>query len=924
MPCLNYFLRNLLRRKSENNKGLPTMKRSERLLNRLVLLCCIGALSGKLFAAPADYDNDGIPNQVENDIVGLNPNDASDALTDLDGDGWSNLDEYRFGTEILDSNNHPAMLSGAKHQKVFADDASASDYFGGDVAIYGDTAIIGARGASYPGSAYVYVRNSGGLWTQQAKLTPSDATVGKNFGRQVAIHEDTVVVGAQRDEINGTVSGSAYVYTRIGEVWSEQAKLVPADGETNDFFGISVSVSGDTAIIGAYRDDEKGIYSGSAYVFTRNGEIWSQQAKITANDGAPDDFFGIRVLVSGDTALISSLSNVHGYYSGAVYVFTRSGNSWSEQTKLSPAMGAAEQFFGISLAMSGDTVLIGARGDNSQGSFSGSAYVFQRSGGLWSQQAKLIASDGAKNHEFGLSVALVGDAAFIAAPLDDSYDTETGRIYVFTRSLNQWSERGKIAAADSEPSDRFGNSLAVSGSLLLAGAVDDADSGVGSGTAYFFDLSNYLVDTDADGLLDSDDADKDGDGIPNLVEVELGLDELNNADGSSDLDGDGWSNSDEYLFGTDISDLFSNPSVYSGNLHQKVFASNGTAGKRFGYSVAISDDTALLATNNSDVVGIGSDVVYVYTFSDGKWREQAKLRAKDSVVGDRFGTSLALSQDTALVGAFYDATNGTGSGCVYVFTRDGNQWSEEAKIIGSDTEALDYFGYSVALSDDTAIIGASGDDDQGSASGSAYIFTRTGTSWNQIDKLTAADGTANAQFGGSVSLDSDTVIIGAKRGDDNGINSGSAYVFHRDGDTWNQQAKLLADDRSAGDEFGVSVAVSGDTALIGSYKADYGGTDSGAAYVFVRDGDTWLQQAKLIPENPEDYGFFGWDVDLAGDIAIVGAYLDKQEGYATGAAYVFGHDTSGWNRLAKVTARDLNTKPNIYFGFSARFSKRSS
>ncbi|MBK8430868.1 MAG: hypothetical protein IPL28_06050 [Chloroflexi bacterium] len=238
--------------------------------------------------------------------------------------------------------------------------------------------------------------------TEQAKLTASDAAANDNFGVSVAVSGDTAVIGAYQDDDGGSNSGSAYVFTRSGEVWSEQAKLTASDAAANDFFGISVAVSGDTAVIGAYQDDNVGSNSGSAYVFTRSGEVWSEQAKLTASDPAMNDWFGYSVAISGDTAIIGAyLDDDGGSNSGSAYVFTRTAGVWSQQAKLTASDPAMDDWFGYSVAISGDTAVIGAYQDDDGGSDSGSAYAFTRMGVVWSQQAKLTASDPAANDWFG-------------------------------------------------------------------------------------------------------------------------------------------------------------------------------------------------------------------------------------------------------------------------------------------------------------------------------------------------------------------------------------------------------------------------------------------------------------------------------------------------------------------------------------------
>ena len=220
-----------------------------------------------------------------------------------------------------------------------------------------------------------------------------------------------------------------------------------------------------------------------------------------------------------------------------------------------------------------------------------------------------------------------------------------------------------------------------------------------------------------------------------------------------------------------------------------------------------------------------------------------------------------------------------------MFTRTGTTWTQQAKLLASDGAYDDSFGYSVSLSGNTALIGF--DNENGADSGSAYVFIRTGTAWTQQAKLLASDGTAGDSFGYAVSLDGNTALIGAISDDDNGVDSGSAYVFTRTGTTWTQQAKLLASDGAAQDYFGLSVSLKGDTALIGVPQSIGNGNYSGSAYIFTRTGTTWTQQAKLLASDGADGDSFGGSVSLASDTALIGAFLNDGNGTDSGSAYVF-------------------------------------
>ena len=386
-----------------------------------------------------------------------------------------------------------------------ASDGAAYDYFGYSVAISGDTAIVGACldnvGANMDqGSAYVFVRN-GTTWSQQVRLTASNGAAYDYFGYSVAISGDTAIVGACLDDVGTNMDkGSAYIFVRTGTTWSQQAQLTVSDGTAGDEFGISVAISEDTAIIGA-PDDDVGAngYQGSAYVFVRTGTTWSQQAQLTASDGAAGDEFGYSVAISGDTAIVGACLDDVGTNmdKGSAYVFVRTGTIWSQQAQLTASDGAAGDEFGYSVAISGDTAIIGAPDDDvGANGYQGSAYVFVRTGTTWSQQAQLTASDGDTDDYFGHSVAVSVDTAIVGACLDNvRANGYQDSAYVFLRNGTTWSQQAHLIASDGAAGDEFGISVAVSGDTAVVGAFwDDVGTNVDQGSAYIYDgLNNNPV-----------------------------------------------------------------------------------------------------------------------------------------------------------------------------------------------------------------------------------------------------------------------------------------------------------------------------------------------------------------------------------------------------------------------------------------------
>ncbi len=342
------------------------------------------------------------------------------------------------------------------------------------------------------GSAYVFVE-TGGSWVQQAHLFASDAAASDLLGWSVDLDGDTAIAGAYLDDLNGTAdAGSAYVFFRTGTSWSQQAKLTASDPGLDDQFGWSVAIDGDTAVVGALHYDVSEMSNeGAAYVFTRSGTTWSQQSKLTASDAASNDFFGSSVGVSGDTVIVGAEQNDHSGEddAGAAYVFTRSGTTWSQQAKLIADDADEDDMFGNAVSIAGDTVIIGALDADHNGfDEAGAAYIFTRSGTTWSQQAKLTASDAAEDDTFARSVDIDSDLVIVGAHTED-HDSKNnvGAAYVFTRSGTTWSQQAKLTASDGAADDQFGAGVGIDSSTAIVGAGGHDDSANNGGAAYIFE-----------------------------------------------------------------------------------------------------------------------------------------------------------------------------------------------------------------------------------------------------------------------------------------------------------------------------------------------------------------------------------------------------------------------------------------------------
>ncbi len=369
----------------------------------------------------------------------------------------------------------PSATATEELVKLTASDGTVLGHFGNHVDVSGDTAVVGApkmhfNAVAGPGAAYVFTR-SGDAWVQQAKLTPSDGLPGDRFGWSVAISGNTIVVGAMWDDVGVNADqGSAYVFTRTAGTWTEQTKLTASDGLPLEEFGISVEASGDDVIVGATSlADEVGVPpQGSAYVFARSGGTWIEQAELIPSDGYVGDGFGFKVGADGDTAVVGAYKERGG---GSAYVFSRTGGTWTQQAKLTSSDRAAGDQFGFWVGISGQTMVVGALFADGTYADQGAAYVFTRAGGVWTEQKKLTASDGRKEDAFGRSVAVSGDTIVVGAQWHNvDGKNNQGSAYVFSRTRDTWVERTKLTAADGAEGDHFGVSVGVSGDTAVVGA----------------------------------------------------------------------------------------------------------------------------------------------------------------------------------------------------------------------------------------------------------------------------------------------------------------------------------------------------------------------------------------------------------------------------------------------------------------------
>jgi PKD repeat protein len=823
---------------------------------------------------------------------------------------------------------------------------------------------LDAAGAVYPLTVEAV------LQSEVAILHASDAQYGDAFGYSVAVSGDVAVVGAVAED-GGTgdplwEAGAAYIFQRSegrADEWGEVNILRASDAQADDYFGASVAVSGDVIVVAApYEDGGAGnpfTNAGAAYVFQRTqggADGWEEVNILRASDAQEQDYFGYSVAVSGDVVVIGAYYEDGGAgdplpWAGAAYVFQRTqggADAWEEVRILHAPDAQAYDWFGHSVAVSGDVIVVGAPyedgGSGDPLTWAGAAYVFQRTQGgadAWGDVNILRASDTQEGDEFGFAVAVSGDVIIVGAPIENG---GAGASYVFQRTqggADSWGEVKILHASDAQAADWFGCSVAVSGDVIVAGAPYE-DGGVGdplidAGTAYVFQRTQDGADGwgEVQTLHASDAQANDwfgysvaasGDGIIVGAYVENG--------GAGDP-----------LWGAGAAYVFQSES-HAWQETTIARASDAQAGDFLGYSVAVSGDVIIVGAIGEDG-GAGDPLTdagaaYVFQRSQGgadAWGEVNILRASDAQENDYFGGSVSVSGDVIVVGAS-NKDGGVGeslpwSGVAYVFQRSQggvDNWGEVQILHASDAQVEDHFGYSVAVSGDVIVVGASDEDggegDPLPASGAAYVFQRNlggADNWGEVKILHASDAQWDDQFGYSLALSGDVIVVGAPY--ENGgagdaiSDAGAAYVFQRSlggADNWGEVKIMHASDAQEGDHFGYSVAISGDSILVGAPEEDGGEGNplywSGAAYVFQRTQggvDAWGEVTILLASDAQEYDHFGSNLAVSGDVVVIGATgEDGGPGDplpCAGAAYVFQRTQGGadaWGELQILHASD--------------------
>ncbi|OQY29002.1 MAG: hypothetical protein B6244_05535 [Candidatus Cloacimonetes bacterium 4572_55] len=785
----------------------------------------------------------------------------------------------------------PTGSSWVEEQKLTAGDGTANDNFGISVAISGDHFVVGASeddndNGNSAGSAYIFER-SGSSWVEEQKLMASDGTDYERFGKAVSISDNLVIIGVSSDDNN---TGAAYIFERTGTNWVEGQKLTASDGSNYDRFGWSVAVAGEVAIIGTIGVNNS---AGSAYLYSGFGEaplsadflgnMTTGNAPLTVqftdtSTGTPTswewDFDNNGVIDSYEQ------NPQWTYYQGGLFSVSLTIDDETNQDTI-----IKSDYITVNQPLTPDFTATPLSGDvplTVQFTDMSTGYPIV----TWRWRfGSLVTDSYAQNPIWTFEESGVFNV-YLTITNGETQVTEVKEDYIFVNVIADFSAdviQGQTMQLVNFADMSISNAVSWQWDFNNDGIID---SYAESPSWIYAQPGTYTVS-----LMVSDGLSQDTEIKTDYITItgnEITEEKIIPSDAAtSGYFGKLVSISGDYAFvksNDDPEPPLLHGSVYvfkwdgiSWTEHQKITISDEeNSDDRFGISLSVSGNYMIAGVRSyGGNTTVGGGYAYIFKREGNSWVEHAILTPNENVYDSYFGASVGVYGDYAMVGSIRDDGDSTSTtGSVSVFHKAGNSWVEQQKLRASDQSYGDFFGRSISIYNDYAIVGATGNDDNGEGSGSAYIFKREGSTWVEKVKLTASDGAAEDFFGVSVAIASDYAIVGSDI---------SVYIFQRNGNNWTEQQKLTV---SAGDLFGVTVDICNDYAIVGDQVDGSNSFGSGSAFIFQRTGDTWVEIHKLMPLDGANGDDFGNSVSISGENALVSARSDYNSS-GIGSAYIY-------------------------------------
>ncbi len=707
---------------------------------------------------------------------------------------------------------------------------------------------------------------------------PSPA-LNDNFGWSVSISGTRLVVGAYGDNTGATNSGSVYVFD-LGST-TPTVPVVTINNpnpEVDDRFGCSVSISGLWLVVGAYQDNTGAPNAGRVYVFDV-GSSTPTVPFVTINNPSPafDDRFGCSVSISGMRLVVGAYGGQMRV--GSAYVFDlESGAPAVPVLTLNKPSPAYFDYFGISVAISGTRVVVGAYEDVTGATNAGSVYVYELDNDTPTVPVVSMKNPSpAIEDRFGCSVSISGARLVVGAYQDDTGALNAGSAYVY--DLGSGTPSVPVATLNNptpEASDYFGHAVTISGARVVVGAYRDNMGATDAGSAYVYDVDSGTPSVPVTILNNPGPAVNDQFGRSVAISgtrlvVGAYLDDTQAINAGS-----------SYVY--DLNSGMSELPVATLN------KPSHAASDYFGRSVAISGNRVVVGAEGDDTGATGAGSAYVYDLESATPTiPLVTFNNPDPEALDNFGEAVAISGTRVVVGAYRDNRGATDAGSAYVYDLDSSAPTVPVATLSNPSPVINgYFGRSVAISGTRVVVGAyRGATD----AGSAYVYDLdSSTSMVPIITLNCPNQVLGDEFGGSVAISGALVAVGANLDDTGAINAGSVYIYDLNSATPGVPIFTLNNpSASTNDRFGISVAISGTRLVVGAHGEDTGAINSGSAYVYeLNSGTPTVPVATINHPSPAEGDSFGVSVALDEAAIAVGVPLNDRVGFNKGCVYVFG------------------------------------
>lgn len=833
--------------------------------------------------------------------------------------------------------------------------------------LYGISYADPAAGLANAGRINIYTYDDINGWVSNSYILPSDIGNGDTFGESISLQNNRLLCGSTRwDSTTSTDVGKGYIfdYDDING-WVETAGLEASDSAAGDLLSSSTALDGNVAVLGAYqKQDATSAGSGAAYVYELSG-TWSQSAKLTLPLAETSAEFGVSVDVLGNTIVVGAhLKDSTATDAGAVYVYMKTGGTWTYQQELTPSTAVVGDQFGASVKLYNDRLYVGAPNDDTEGTDVGAVYEFILSGGMYVENKKIYSGQPGTALSFGSSLSIHDDNLVVGSINDPQLAyTGTGGVYVIklfsaknTGAINmdispdETGEKIRDPGVNSSIIDMDSNYNSVSVVKSNGTVVSWGDSYYGGdnssvntsnttkvvatkkayaalksdGTAVTWGHSAYGGDSSGVTLVD----------ISDIVSNERAFAALK-TDGTVITWGDSYYGGDSSgVTLSGVSSIHSNKMAFAalksdgtvvvwGDYENGGYASDAVnkslnnvvsiSGTHYTFA-AIKRDGSMVSWGNT---AYGGDYSSVKTSVSGYVQETI---VRNTVIdGSSFGSAVAIDGDWCIVGAETDDPNTSSSptdpGVAYVYHYDGSNWVYHSRLLPNFDGNYNRFGSSVAIEGTVILVGeVNGGNSAGiNDMGCVHVYEYDGSAWNWVIRLVASDKDVSSHYGASVSIHNGRIIVGAIDADPGGLtNAGSAYIVEKIGGTWTEIYKIVSASAAAGDNFGVSVSIYNDTVAIGSNFYDSASnTDNGRISVYDISGTPQLDQ-EIVASNVQNGSEFGISCSMYNTTLVVGSrYYDDGSKTDCGAVYVFELSGGTWSQTQLLIPSNLQAGDNF-------------